>query len=1353
MSRRGSGFFRRSKKGRDDGALVSTESAQPNAFVRKMNQFVEHMTKGDLTAFVNDLNTYRANLKRVVDERGQTLLHVAIQFTLSKPVEDCGDAFIRTVIEACPELYFVSANGCSPLELLKSIESTRSDYKALESLVSTLPQKLLGDPKRGASQPPVEIPESAFPAMNNSHDGASTSTAAEGRASNTSAHSMDIFLRHMEEGDLTEFVAELNECRENLPGIIDGDGNTLLHSVILFTLLKSVAECDCQFIRVVVEACPELFLKRNNAGHSPVELLEQTPNDRTDYTQIHTVLTTCSRELLAQKPERGEWPPIEVPTELELLPATGEIHLFAPEAGSTRLHGITEDDRYAHLDGFFKDVLKFNRFSAFSARDAQRRTPFEALLSHWNGENNTDTPARMIDKMIGFILEHCPEQLAELHHPGFLSLRPSLSQYAVQTEHLSLLAALQDQGVLETHINDHKPIHLFLQDGDVARVVELLCNGCQFAQAHLEAAVKIMVHTQDMDTLLAQLQLTSADDEAELPVDIFGFDAVQAWASYLLGVIAHKAPDPYEDEAAARTHYANWMAFLDDDAAIEEKNSGRHYAVGLCQRQLDKRVERILDRRQVDAFMVSAPKKSLHHTKLQPNLEDRIKAVVEASFVRLYINRIRAITFKGMPISGAACIDAIGQAYPRGLKEKAKNVTSVKEAIKAIRRALDTLESVTFFEALCAPNELLPLADTLVKNLERLEAKLDKCGDNSFLVKFTGEASEAGPVEKLAQALEIFDTCYREGADTFLLEIPWFDHPMRLTERAIGFLQLKNSNMASAEAHGSHIVLVIKTPDGDLHVKVQPYAPAVEAAVAAMSEAMSGGVAAPTVVGLIQGSEGVRMGDLAQGTRMPVLLARTVKGINVRVMLDTEPDFFSTLPVIDNFSDLFCTELVMAPQDGKADNYMLQKVAKDRYTLICIDNDLALAMPFVKNDFLSDGAVVAGIKSVIFLLPYAEQPVSDVFRRKFLSKSPDDIMLDWLQRLQTQHDSDAALRGLFTDEEMERMQLPLTWLPDVFKAVYERICTIHALLVERDDCTHNHLFAAVYPDLYAYYQDVLARCDGDVSTAIESLYLDGIPDDLKAKLLNAKRDRPLTDFWGRMTQVNLATAFGDRNSLTSLASEDSAPELVAHSPHAYEMNRVVSFPNALSDFTACLNFGGDDPNAVKLMLQHLKAFRSLHTLTITAYQPGHGDLIDFYLKAMRDKRVEDGIQTIRFVDSEIPEGLFNTLLFHAKKNGRALVLKLKPSDALSLRACWMMAEECRDELGDRRALYVLVPSADGAFVEVSLNGDIDAYVCGLRDAGVDFDDEFTTAMETLGADPASFVVPTRGDRSRSVMIS
>lgn len=331
---------------------------------------------------------------------------------------------------------------------------------------------------------------------------------------------------------------------------------------------------------------------------------------------------------------------------------------------------------------------------------------------------------------------------------------------------------------------------------------------------------------------------------------------------------------------------------------------------------------------------------------------------------------------------------------------------------------------------------------------------------------------------------------------------------------------------------------------GGVHYKLKPHAPGVEFMVGSLANLLMGDGATPTELIKLIGPTGSIYACQA---------SKSVEGIMLEELLKTNSNALTKIRT-DNFTHMILLGLLTNPQDGKADNYMVEVKKNDlgeieELRILGIDNDIAFVEPCIA---IPGKKLLINVHNILYFFPQMKEAFDNEVRERFLKKIPILLLLDWLLLLQEKNTSYQLLldEKVFTESEFSGdktnplgLQLPIKFLPGMIKNMYRNLVKIQQLLQSFPTITPQELLFEVQPEVYQYYADIQRDYPNDIGQCIRECYSRSIDDPKEQERFKQQIARGNTR---KMTELVLKTTeqFGfEKNRQQPLG--DSFRELLA----------------------------------------------------------------------------------------------------------------------------------------------------------------------------------------------------------------
>ena len=174
--------------------------------------------------------------------------------------------------------------------------------------------------------------------------------------------------------------------------------------------------------------------------------------------------------------------------------------------------------------------------------------------------------------------------------------------------------------------------------------------------------------------------------------------------------------------------------------------------------------------------------------------------------------------------------------------------------------------------------------------------------------------------------------------------------------------------------------------------------------------------------------------------------------------------------------------MLINPEDGRADNYMLEPFERDGktfYRLISIDNDHAFVQP-LKID--KKGEELAGppglqVKTILYCLEEMQSALHVKVRERLLSLKPYEFLKGWIESLEQQQ---VHLHRLFDEKERQqqkdnKIDLEILFKPSVIVDVYQKLMCLQSILSKKPEMPLLSILRRVIPNLGVRYQTTFAQ--------------------------------------------------------------------------------------------------------------------------------------------------------------------------------------------------------------------------------------------------------------------------------------
>ncbi|KIC75377.1 hypothetical protein DB41_HN00090 [Neochlamydia sp. TUME1] len=200
-------------------------------------------------------------------------------------------------------------------------------------------------------------------------------------------------------------------------------------------------------------------------------------------------------------------------------------------------------------------------------------------------------------------------------------------------------------------------------------------------------------------------------------------------------------------------------------------------------------------------------------------------------------------------------------------------------------------------------------------------------------------------------------------------------------------------------------------------------------------------------------------------------------------------ELFRLIPLLlkkmdkENFSSLVIASLFILPNDGKADNYIVELEWKDqelkRLKLACIDNDRAFEPAIIR----AEKGHGIHLKCLPLLLKGCmSQSIAPSVKDLILNLNPRDFLLQWIRQLDQRNQQYQRLiqQHQLTKEDLvdeaadQKLDVPLLLPKGLLSTFFTKLQLIQGKL-KQDPVTHYDLFQALEPTAFACYQVLMQK--------------------------------------------------------------------------------------------------------------------------------------------------------------------------------------------------------------------------------------------------------------------------------------
>ncbi|MBW8310153.1 MAG: hypothetical protein K0M45_11075, partial [Candidatus Paracaedibacteraceae bacterium] len=227
---------------------------------------------------------------------------------------------------------------------------------------------------------------------------------------------------------------------------------------------------------------------------------------------------------------------------------------------------------------------------------------------------------------------------------------------------------------------------------------------------------------------------------------------------------------------------------------------------------------------------------------------------------------------------------------------------------------------------------------------------------------------------------------------------------------------------------------------------------------------------------------GAPQGELFNIEGIPYYVSQEAKGSTLQDVLynkmlkkaHTQEHVESYLHHLDPkaVSEMILMAMLVNPEDGKPDNYIVSPFAKDQYRLIGIDNDHA----FGPNVAREERGVIPQVKCILYCLDQMLDPVHLEVWEKFRTIDSAQALKRWLIKLSAINNDYVKLfpdpqhvKHLLTQKDKESF-IGVAFTPLMLSRLYEKFVRLqHALSKKDPGLTHLEVLKEVEPLLHHRY--------------------------------------------------------------------------------------------------------------------------------------------------------------------------------------------------------------------------------------------------------------------------------------------
>jgi HEAT repeat protein len=296
----------------------------------------------------------------------------------------------------------------------------------------------------------------------------------------------------------------------------------------------------------------------------------------------------------------------------------------------------------------------------------------------------------------------------------------------------------------------------------------------------------------------------------------------------------------------------------------------------------------------------------------------------------------------------------------------------------------------------------------------------------------------------------------------------------------------KNREKITQENYfGRHAVTRITTEAYGMrfsaHIKENPELPGREVMVSTLAEQLFGqGIPQVTLLSLAK-EQGIFFKDKIT---YPALASRTVgsgywQDDNLASILAHHPEWLRHLDA-QSFSEAVIIAMLTNPEDGKADNYVLESFVREgetRYRIVGVDNDHAFVRPFAAKKEEGQQSQLQ-VKTILYCFDTMQAPIHPKTRQRLLELDMYAFLQQWLETLAKREEQHETLFGILKEQrETIQRAVRIAFRPSIVRDLYQKLTRLQVALRRHPQLTHFELLQRVIPELGICYFTAFQRND------------------------------------------------------------------------------------------------------------------------------------------------------------------------------------------------------------------------------------------------------------------------------------
>lgn len=285
--------------------------------------------------------------------------------------------------------------------------------------------------------------------------------------------------------------------------------------------------------------------------------------------------------------------------------------------------------------------------------------------------------------------------------------------------------------------------------------------------------------------------------------------------------------------------------------------------------------------------------------------------------------------------------------------------------------------------------------------------------------------------------------------------------------------------------YGRHSVMAIQCEAAPgifvgLHLKENPELPGREIMVHHLAKQTFGLITPPVALWRFTKQQN-RLWQKSE-VAYPVLASRSILGDNLRDVMLQSPERLADLDP-QSVSEAIVLALLINPEDGRADNYLLEPIpraTRTLYRLVSIDNDHAFVPPIAlgAHGEEQEGPKSLQVKTILFCLSEMVQPLHPAVRERLLVIEPYSLLRDWLLGLQHEQEKIVRIFGAELQKlSQSNIHLEITFKASIVLDLYQKFSRLQRALEKNPQITGLELLRRVLPNLAVRYADAFFHGD------------------------------------------------------------------------------------------------------------------------------------------------------------------------------------------------------------------------------------------------------------------------------------